>query len=300
MDVNELTTSGKVPTAGSARTVPDAMRQIELTPGAADRDPGRYNRRRRILETVLGIGFPIALLVLWQAASVNGWIDRFNYPAPTDIIREFRDTSDEWWEAVKISLGRLVPGYLWGLVFGVLFGVVMGMSRLVRATLEPTLNALYTVPKLALISIFLIVLGFDNKPIIAVIAVTVFFFVWIQTQAAVVSILPSYREAARSFGSNRWQMFRHVILPASLPQIFVGLRVAGGVAVLTLIGAEFVFTPDSKGIGYKINFARTVLDPPMAYVGLVIAGLLGVVFTFGIRLIGRLLSPWSRDDGSIG
>ena len=170
----------------------------------------------------------------------------------------------------------------------------MGMSRLVRATLEPTLNALYTVPKLALISIFLIVLGFDNKPIIAVIAVTVFFFVWIQTQSAVTSIAPSYREAARSFGSGRWQMFRHVVLPASLPQIFVGLRIAAGVAVLTLIGVEFVFTPDQKGIGYKINNARTIFDPPQAYVGLVVAGILGVVFTFVIRLVGRFASPGRR------
>jgi sulfonate transport system permease protein len=299
MDVTKATTT-TVDSPDATTAAPGAMRQIELTPTTADRDPGRYNRRRRMLELTLGIGFPIALLILWQAASVNGWIDRFNYPAPTDIIREFRDTKDEWWEAIKISLGRLIPGYLWGVLFGVLFGVVMGMSRIVRATLEPTLNALYTVPKLALISIFLIVLGFDNKPIIAVIAVTVFFFVWIQTQAAVVSISPSYREAARSFGSSRWQMFRHVVLPASLPQIFVGLRVAGGVAVLTLIGAEFVFTPDSKGIGYKINFARTILDPPMAYVGLFVAGLLGVVFTFVIRLLGRIVSPWSRDDRSIG
>ena len=300
MDVNEMTSSTNVPTAGAAKTASGTMRQIEFSPASADRDPGRYNRRRRVLETTLGIGFPIALLILWQIASVNGWIDRFNYPAPTDIIREFRDTKDEWWEAIKISLGRLIPGYLWGVAFGIVFGVVMGMSRIARATLEPTLNALYTVPKLALISIFLIVLGFDNKPIIAVISVTVFFFVWIQTQAAVVSIAPSYREAARSFGSSRWQMFRHVVLPASLPQIFVGLRVAGGVAVLTLIGAEFVFTPDSKGIGYNINFARTILDPPMAYVGLVIAGLLGIVFTFVIRVLGRILSPWSRDDRSIG
>ena len=300
MDVNELSTSTTAPAAGVAPATTGALRQIEMTPGPADRDPGRHNRRRRVIHTTLGIGFPIVLLILWQAASVNGWIDRFNYPAPTDIIREFRDTKDEWWEAIKISLGRLIPGYLWGVLFGILFGVVMGMSRIVRATLEPTLNALYTVPKLALISIFLIVLGFDNKPIIAVIAVTVFFFVWIQTQAAVVSISPSYREAAGSFGSNRWQMFRHVVLPASLPQIFVGLRVAGGVAVLTLIGAEFVFTPDSKGIGYKINFARTILDPPMAYVGLFIAGLLGIVFTFVIRILGRVASPWYRDDQSSG
>ena len=94
-------------------------------------------------------------------------------------------------------------------------------------------------------------------------------------------------------------MFRHVILPASLPQIFVGLRIAGGVGVLTLIGAEFVYTPDLKGIGYRINLARTVYDPPQVYVGLVVAAILGVLFTLVIRILGRIASPWARDN-SVG
>ena len=274
--------------------------QLLLAPGRADRDPVRHGRRRRVTELVLGFGFPILLLVLWQAASVNGWISRFDYPAPSDIFRDFLDDKDAWWTSIRVSLGRLLWGYLWGILAGIGFGVVMGMSWVARATFEPTLNGLYTVPKLALIGVFLIVLGFDNTPIISVIAITVFFFVWIQTQASVRSISPNYREAAASFGSNRWQMFRHVILPAALPQIFVGLRVAGGVAVLTLIGAEFVFTPDSDGIGYRINNARTILDPKQAYVGLVVAGVLGVVFTSIIRLVDRLTSPWVREDTSVG
>jgi sulfonate transport system permease protein len=273
-------------------------------PRTADRDPVRYGRRRRTIELSLGIAFPIVLLVLWQVAAVNGWISRLEFPPPTDIIREMRDSfgrgERNWWSDVGVSLSRLLWGYFWGALLGIAIGVVMGMSRYIRATLEPTLNALYTVPKLALIGVFLLVFSLGNGPIIAVIAVTVFFFVWIQTQEAVISIGPSYREAALSFGSNRWQMFRHVILPASLPQIFVGLRIAGGVGVLTLIGAEFVYTPDLKGIGYRINLARTVYDPPQAYVGLVVAAILGVLFTLVIRILGRLASPWARDDHSIG
>ncbi|MCU1380412.1 MAG: binding-protein-dependent transport system inner rane component [Acidimicrobiales bacterium] len=274
--------------------------RIRREAGAADRDPVRHARHRRRSELALGVVFPFLLLALWQAASVNGWISRFNYPAPTDVLREFLDTKGLWWTSIKLTLVRLLWGYFWGVLAGVAVGVAMGMGHWTRATLEPTLNALYTVPKLALISIFLIVLGFDNKPVIAVVAVTVFFFVWIQTQSTVMSISPSYREAAQSFGSTRRQMFRHVILPASLPQIFVGLRVAGGVAILTVIGAEFVFAPKSDGIGYRINNARTVLDPKQAYVGLVVAGVLGVLFTLVIRLLDRLASPWAREGSSAG
>lgn len=272
---------------------------IRRQPTGADRDPVRHSRRRRRLELVLGLAFPTLLLILWQTAAVNGWISRFDYPPPSDIYRKFLDTRDLWFTSIRVTLGRLLWGYLWGVAAGITIGVLMGMGWIVRATLEPTLNALYTVPKLALIGVFLIVLGFDNRPLIAVVSVTVFFFVWIQTQSSVQSITPSYAEAARSFGSSRWQVFRHVILPASLPQIFVGLRVAGGVAVLTIIGAEFVFSPGSDGIGYRINNARTILDPKQAYVGLAVAGVLGVVFTGVIRLLARLASPWASDK-SIG
>ena len=88
---------------------------------------------------------------------------------------------------------------------------------------------------------------------IVVIAITVFFFVYLQTNAAVRGVGESFREAGLSLGAGRWQMFRHVIFPASLPQVFVGLRISAGVAVLTVIGAEFAYTPYSKGIGYRIN-----------------------------------------------
>lgn len=289
------------PTIDAATLGGTSASLITRAPTAADRNPGRYERKRRIIERTLGIAFPIVLLVLWQIASSRHWIDRRFYPSPTDILSEMRKTfrqnpKKNWWIDVGVSVRRMMWGYLWGVVFGLVFGFVLGMSRMVRATVGPTLNALYTVPKLALIGVFLIIFGFDEKPIIVVVAVTVFFFVWIQTEASVVHVPEGFREAARSFGTNRFQMFRHVVLPSAMPSIFVGLRVAAGVAVLTLIGCEFVFAPKNQGIGFRINNARQILDPKQAYVGLVVAALLGVIFIALVRLLGRLLMPWASDE----
>jgi sulfonate transport system permease protein len=156
------------------------------------------------------------------------------------------------------------------------------------------------VPKLAILPIFLVILGFDETPIIAVIAITVFFFVWISTMSAVTSIPETYRDVGRSFSASRWQTFRHILLPASLPQIFVGLRIAAGVAVLTLVGVEFVF-PGSppRGVGYVINQGRQLNLPKQAYVGIVIAAVIGVVFIGIVKAVGHLLAPWApRDRGS--
>src|SRR5690349_19771709 len=94
--------------AAGAPTAKMASRMVRR-PKAADRDPARYNRRTRTIEITLGTLFPIALLVLWQIASVRGWINRIDYPAPTDIVREMRDTFKDntkgnWWDDIRVSM----------------------------------------------------------------------------------------------------------------------------------------------------------------------------------------------------
>ncbi len=286
--------SGPAPEAGTPGVV---LRQ----PGRLEENPRAHRRRQRALEISLAIGVPIALLVLWEVASTRGWIDRRLYPSPTDIIDETRAQFDQQdrWHDVWVSTRRVLLGYFWGAAIGLVFGYIMGISRLLRAALEPTLNALYTVPKLAMLPLFLLIFGFKERPVIAVIAVTVFFFVWIQSMAAVVAVPEGFREAAASFGTNRWQLFRHVLLPASLPQVFVGLRVAAGVAVLTLIGVEFVFAPGEAGIGYVINQGRLVLLPRQTYMGIIIAALMGVIFIAIVKLVGRLLTPCAPRDSEV-
>ncbi|MBM3639743.1 MAG: ABC transporter permease [Actinobacteria bacterium] len=197
---------------------------------------------------------------------------------------------------IWVTVKRLLLGYVFGSLVGLLFGFVLGLNRLTRKALEPILNALYTVPKIALLSPLLIAFGFYDKPIVVLIAITVFFFVWVPTQAAVMSVQSSFREAATVFGVNRWQMFRHVMLPATLPSIFVTLRVAISVAILTVIGVEFVFAPEARGLGYVINDARATLTSRVAWAGILIASILGVSFTSFVRLAERLLLPWNKED----
>jgi sulfonate transport system permease protein len=263
-----------------------------------DIDPVGHARKRRILHLVLGIGVPVALLTFWQVAAKNDWINHKFYPAPTDCFRQLKQMFQDRDFAydLRLTLSRLAWGWLWGSIFGLAFAYVLGMSRTIRAALEPTLNALYTVPKIALLSPFLIIFGFRDKPVIIVIAITVFFFAWVPTQAAVMSVSESYREAASSFGAGRWQMFRHVIWPATLPGLFVTLRVAASVSVLTVIGIEFAYAPESRGLGYQINTARQTFEPKIAYAGIMVAALIGVVFQAIVRTVGRVVVRWEKED----
>ncbi len=276
-----------------------SLSTIRRRPTAAERNPVQHARRRAALETTLAILVPVGLVMLWQ---FQPWVARNLLPRPTDVLRHFDNAfanapGGKMWIDVRASLKRVLWGYLWGCIFGLLFGYLLGLSRTARKAFDPTLVALYTVPKLALIGVFLVILGFDDTPLIVVIAITVFFFVYMQTVAAVRGVNESFREAGASLGASSWQAFRHVILPASLPQVFVGLRISAGVAVLTVIGAEFAYPPGQKGLGYRINLGRSTFDPPPMYVAIVVTAAIGVVFTWIVTLIGRSLTRWAVQSG---
>ena len=263
-----------------------------------DRDPAGYARRRRIIELTLAILFPVAIFALWQVGSVNGWWDRVFYPAPSDIWDRAIERFDNFdlWGDIRATMTRAGWGYFWGVIFGLLFAFVLGNVRLLRKTTEPTLNAFYTVPKITLLPPFLVIFGFKDRPIIILIAITVFFFVWVPIQHAVMTVPTSQREAADSFGANAWQEFRHVTLPSVLPQIFVQLRVAASVALLAVFGFEAIYTPGGKGLGYMIIQTKNSIDNKSAFAGIVIAALMGVIVSGLISFIGRVATPWASAE----
>jgi sulfonate transport system permease protein len=128
------------------------------------------------------------------------------------------------------------------------------------------------------------------------VATTVFFFVRISTMSAVVSIPDGHRDAGRVFDASPWQMFRHVLLPASLPQVLVGARIAAGGAVLVIVASEQIAA--SNGLGHLVFDARALFENDVMFVGIVCVAILGVVFSELARLAGRLLTPWApRDRG---
>jgi ABC-type nitrate/sulfonate/bicarbonate transport system permease component len=275
---------------------PERGRVLVHRPTFAEREPRRHRRRRRIVDLSLAFGVPAALVGLWQLAASRSWIDPRLYPSPSDVVTRIDDLvrDGDLLHDLWVSTQRIVLGYLLGAGGAVAVGLAMGASRSLRSALEPLLTALYTVPKLALIPVFVTIFGFGEAPVLAIIAVTVFFFVWISTLAAIVSVPEGYREAARSFQVTRWQMFRHVLVPASLPQVFVGLRIAAGVSVLIMVGVEFVIADD--GLGHLIEEGRTLFLFEQTYVGIVLTAIIGLVFALVVKGIGRLLAPWAQQE----
>ncbi|MFD4877290.1 ABC transporter permease [Streptomyces sp. NPDC058420] len=278
---------------------PDSQESVLVRrPGPHELHPVRTHRHRRALELTLAVAVPAALVLWWQLAAAQDWIDPRVYPAPSTILSDgwSRAAAGDLWPDVWATTRRVLGGYAVGTAAGYALGLLMGSLSLVRAALEPLLDALYVVPKLALLPVFLNMFGLGEGPQVALVATTVFFFVWISTMSAVVAIPSGHRDAGQVFGATPWQMFRHVLLPASLPAVLVGARIAAGVAVLVIVASEQIAA--TNGLGHLIFDSRALFQNDVMFVGIVCVAVLGVVFSELVRVAGRLLTPWApRDRG---
>ena len=151
---------------------------------------------------------------------------------------------------VLATLGRVFAGFIIGAVPGVLLGIFMGMNKTVRLMLDTTMSAIYVLPKIAIFPIMMLVFAnpFGEGPKIAVVAISAFFLVAISTMTGVRDIDPIYIMAGKNYGAKRWQMFYHIIIPAALPVIFSGLRLALGTALIVIVAIEFIRA--KKGVGF--------------------------------------------------
>lgn len=271
-------------------------------------------------DRLLPIGFPILLLLLWEIAVHLAWLDARFFPAPSTIITAlvnlivkgellgklwllpgFISTGD-WAGVLKvfaeghlwISLYRIFAGFVLGAVPGIALGTLMGMNRTIRIALEPVLSALYVLPKIAILPLVMLVLGIGEVSKIAIVGIAAFFLVLFNTMAGVRDIEVIYLEAGRNYGANRWQLFRHVILPSASPFIFVGLRLSLGTALIVIIAAEFVAA--RYGLGYLVWFSWQTLLTENMFAGLIVIMILGTLFTSGLHALERRLVPWQREE----
>jgi ABC-type nitrate/sulfonate/bicarbonate transport system permease component len=276
-------------------------------------EPGTRDR-------LLSIGFPLALLVLWELAVRLQWLDGRFFPAPTAVAVALWELTVKgdllgklWLLPGLIAAGDLsgarkvfVEGHLWvslfrifsgffvGAVPGIILGVAMGMNRTIRVALDPVVSAIYVLPKIAILPLVMLVFGIGEVSKIVIVAIASFFLVLINTTVGVRDIEPIFIEAGRNYGVNRRQMFRHIIIPAALPIIFSGLRLSLGTSLIVIIAAEFVAA--NYGLGYLIWFSWQTLLTENMFAGLVVIMILGALFTSGLQAVERRLMPWQREE----
>jgi ABC-type nitrate/sulfonate/bicarbonate transport system permease component len=272
----------------------------DIAPGRAEIDPAGHARKVRWQRRLLGILTPVVLLVLWEVAFQVGWIDARFFPGPSRIAESAVEMirSGQWFSDLGVTLRTIFIGGGGGFLAGALVGTILASFKRLRFALEPTLGALYTIPKLALLPLMLLIFGLGDLPGQLLVGLGIFFISWLTVLEAVLQIPEGYREAASSFGVRRLRAVRHVVLPAILPALFVGLRISIGQAVLIVITIEYLI--GDKGIGFRIWHSWSLFAADQMYVGIVTVALLGFVLQSVVQFVGAKVAPWSSGNAARG
>jgi ABC-type nitrate/sulfonate/bicarbonate transport system permease component len=255
--------------------------------------------RRRRWELLLSLLGPLAVLGMWEFLSRTKIIDPRFWPAPTSLIDTLRDeiSSGALFTNVRISLVRVLIGFVIAAVPGVIIGLAMGLYWPVRVFLMPVATAIYAIPKLAVLPLMLIVFGVGESSKIAIIVVSIFFLIVLNTMSGVMGIDPTYRDVAQNLGASRWQLFTTVAWPGALPAIFTGFRLAMGFALLVIVGTEFLDgnKREPNGIGWYIIRSWNLLKVDDLFVGLLVVALIAWILNVLLEAIERRLLPWRAE-----
>ena len=236
--------------------------------------PGQ-SRERSWRRFALGALVPIALLAAWQAISASGAISYARLPSPQMVWLAAVDLAQrgELGGYIGISVQRVLTGFAIGALLGIAFGAVVGLSKLWDAVLAPTLGAIRAVPSLAWVPLLLLWFGIDEESKIILIAIGAFFPVFTTVSLALRHVDPHLVEAGRAFGYHGVGLFRSVQLPAVLPSLAAGLRLALAQAWLFLVAAELIAS--AAGLGYLLEDSRNIGRTDRIFLAIILLAVLG-------------------------
>ena len=238
---------------------------------------------------------PLSVVALWWASTTFGWIDHRQLAGPEAVLRVFVSEfhTGVLQANVLISVERVAQGLALGVLAGVAAGCVSGTLRFGEDAIDPLVQMLRTVPVIALTSLFIVWFGIQELPKIVLVAVAVFFPIYLNTHNGIRNVDARLVEAAQGFGVGRLGLIWEVVLPGALPQALLGLRVALGVSWLVLVFAEQINA--QAGVGYLLTMAQANLDTAGIMAGIVTYATLGILTDLAVRLAESRLLGWRRN-----
>ncbi len=217
-------------------------------------------------------------------------------PSPVSLFNEFLVISRSGYAGTTLlsnilaSFFRMVLGFTLSAAVAIPVGIAMGMSGKVRGFLAPIFNGLRPVPSIGLIPLMVLWFGIGQTSKVAVIFLASFLFVVLNTAEGVRSVPVGLMRAAANLGAGRVQMFWRVVLPASLPAIFTGLKTGLAVSWAVVVAAELLGA--QRGLGFMIEDAATFYRIKVVYIGLILIGLIGIAMTAAINALERRIVHW--------
>ncbi|MDF2812272.1 MAG: transporter permease [Microvirga sp.] len=233
--------------------------------------------KRRALDwrVLLGFLLPILIALVWEAAVRFGFVQGRLVPPPSRIIETLTNlaATGELWIHVWATLWRVSVGFFLGASAGIVFGAVSGSSETARRLLDPTLQALRAIPSIAWVPLFILWLGIFEASKVALIAIGVFFPVYLGITGAILSVDRKLIEVGRVFRLSRAKMARRILLPAVLPEALISLRSGLGLGFMFVVAAEIMGA--SEGLGYLLVDGQQMGRPDHILAAIIAFAVLG-------------------------
>ena len=236
---------------------------------------------------------PLLLLLLWQAVVELGIYSRGQLPAPADVVAAVRELHerDRLFLNIGASAERVAFGFAWGAVIALAFGLAVGVSRSVEEVLSPTLQAIRAVPSLAWVPLLILWLGIGEEPKVTLVAIGAFFPIYTNLVAGIRQIDRKLVEVGRAYGLRGLALARGVMLPASLPSLFTGLRLGLAQAWLFLVAAELIAS--SRGLGFLLTDSANTSRVDITVLSIILLALLGKTTDWLLQIAERRILRWS-------
>lgn len=235
---------------------------------------------------------PLALLALWEAVVQAGWVGAHLLPPPSELVRTLHDlaTDGALLGHIGISSLRVLAGFAIGASLALLVGAAVGLSRQAEAYLDPTFQALRAIPSLAWVPLLLLWLGIDEAPKITLIAIGAFFPVYLNFVAGIQNVDRKLVEVGGIFGLKGWALVARIFLPATLPNLFTGLRSGLSLAWMFLVAAELIAA--TRGLGYLLTDGRETARADLVIVAIIVLALLGKLSDGVLQRAEKRLLGW--------
>jgi sulfonate transport system permease protein len=254
---------------------------------------------RLIKESFSKTAVVLMLFLAWWLASAFTLVQADILPPPAKILRtsiELATTGNLGFH-LKMSLSRVIRGFLFGGSIGFVLGILMGLSRTVEKLIGPLFHGVRQVPLLGWMPLIILWCGIGETSKVVFISIGALYPMALNTFEGVRSISREYLEVARVFEFKRFRLIRTIILPAALPSILTGIRFSLTIAWMLVVGAE-IFSVSAGGLGDMIWSARDTFRMDIVIVGLIIITLIGIILNKSVELLGTHFQQWRRTSHS--
>src|SRR5438094_416919 len=238
----------------------------------------------------------VAIVALWWLASHRAWVPPLFLPTPETVAERLYEsamgklTDAPLGEHFGWSMFRVFSAFLAACVTAIPIGIAMGVSRIARGVFDPPIEFYRPLPPLAYLPLIVIWFGIDELSKVLLIYLACFAPLAMSARAGVRSVAQEQIQAAYSMGASKWQVIRHVIVPAAMPEILTAMRIAIGFGWTTLVAAEMVAA--TKGLGQMVLNASNFLRTDIVIMGIVVIGAVAYLFDLLMRYVERLVVPW--------